>query len=695
MTEIPLVLLINSLPETGRPFVQMLPYGIQILWVTLVLSGLCLIPGYLLQRIFALPRGLASAFLLSLLFNTLAGFLLSSSHLLTPTPVLIIFGGSLIPAFFYARKDRFFLSRWVNFKKYWGRTDFWVFLGIALVFMVVPRWEWTHTMEGLWPGDPIDRMARVQLLLNGFSIWDDVIPGQFTWYPPVWTLLIAIAHYLTGLELYTLISASAFLWGLMAFAILFVMGNRLMGKWGGNILILFSLLLVFQLYIDLCGIATPQGFSFLLVFATAYCLILATEEPKALILAALGSALSLMTYPHAGYYALTMVLMFYGLILLKKETRSRYPLILQGLLLIFMVASIYWIPFIAKYGIKPPSGSWLRTIYKVATEIHTPGEFLHYIAIPYNIDFLLLALGWIYWYRKRPPHYGWKLAAIYVIYLSQFLLLWHHLITEPLLGFSIQPDRFHRYAAFSRGLLFTWGIFAGLQYLKYWQGWERLSLGSWFRSRILQPSFMVILLLILAVGVPPCSRYFQFVRQIMDPPDFQGRLDPINNPYKDPEKFLMEYGLLSMKTHPKHHSWELKMARWVQTQTPPQSIFMAPPWHSWYHFAGLAGRRVYVNLPPYHGPMDESQAQHWGITQWLYYTPDPEIVRQILVNTQVDYVAKVGDSLENKPFGILFETPYLKKVYISDGDITLYQVVKEALVPQQKAPVFPADTTQN
>lgn len=691
MTEIPLLYMINSLQESSTSILQLMPYGVQILWVTLVLSYLCLGPGYILQRVFNLPRGLASAFLLSMLFNTLTGFLLSSTHLLTSFPVLLIYIGSLIPALLYARKDRFFLSRRVNFQKYFNRADFWVFLGITLVFMLIPRWQWTHTMEGLWPGDPIDRMARVQLLLNGFNIWEDVIPGQFTWYPPIWTLLIAIAHYLTRLELYTIISSSALLWGLLAFTILYVLGNRLIGKWGGNILILFTVLLVFQLYVDLCGIATPQGFSYLLVFATAYCLMLATEEPKALLLAALGSALALMTYPHAGYYALGMVLMFYALLLLKNETRQQFPYLLQGLLLIFMIAAIYWIPFTVKYGVKPPADSWLRNIYKVATEIHSKREFLRFVVLPYSIDFLILFLGWLYWFRKRPENFGWKVAVIYVIYLSNFILLWHHLVTQPLLGFSIQPDRFHRYAAFSRGIVFTWGILTAMQVLRDWQGWEKLSLGDFIKTKLLSPLTAVIILLVLATLVPPCNRYFKFEGQILRLPDFQGRIDPVSDPYRDPEGFLMEYGLLAMSTHPKHYPWELDMAHWIQKNTSPQAVILAPPWHSWYHFTGLAGRRVYVNLPPYHGPMDDSQAKRWEIARWLYYTPDPEIVRQILVNTQVDYVAKVGNSLDNQPFGILFDTPFLQKVYTSNGDITLYQVNKQAITLKEEAPIFPAD----
>ena len=670
--------------------INQLPRGYIVIYTSLVFLLVCTAPGYLIQRMLqsAGPhdKGFIPAFLWSLLFNTLLSCFLSSWGLYIAPIVRILFLLIFLAAGYYFYQDRKELLRsWWN-ELSANKYPVLFFLILLIIFMVLPRLKWVMTMHGVWAGDPLDRMARVRMLLAGFNIWEDIIPGEYTWYPPVWTTLMATTHYLCGVELSAMISSLALIGGIICLVIFYLTGKELMDAWSGDLLILTTIGLALLYYIDLPGTFTPQGLSFLLVFTLPYCLALLIKNPRYILLASINAGLALLTYPQAGYIAFAIFVITIALFTLQKETRPYWLVYLLGLILVCAIASIYWVPFTMKYGISPPEGSWLRSIYKVSTPVNGWKDLLKIVLLPRWIDIVIILIGaWMY-DRKKEGIHPYSFIIILSVWLAQYLLRWHHLITEPLMGFSIQPDRFIRYDGFSRGLLFCWAIYQGMQSLIKSKLLETEDIFQIPKPALTLKLTACILLLTGCLILPPWNEYYRFTLQIYHPPTDNPTGSPLTDQNINHNRWIEENGLLAMTFHPRHLNWELKAAQWIQENTPPQSTFLSPPWQSMYYIAGLGGRRVFVNLIPYHGPMDPSQPKRAELTKMVYTTTNPFVAEYLVRTMQVDYVVKYADNYDGIPLGCLFQSPMLTKVYQPNEKMTIYKVNKDY---KTEAPVFP------
>jgi hypothetical protein len=195
------------------------------------------------------------------------------------------------------------------------------------------------------------------------------------------------------------------------------------------------------------------------------------------------------------------------------------------------------------------------------------------------------------------------------------------------------------------------------------------------------------------IFIPPLNHYFLYTRQIVNPPDFHGRVAPGYDPGKEVALYLEENGLLAMQTHPRFLPWELKVANQIQNLIDSRAVILAPPWESWYFISGLSGRRIFVDVFDFHGPMDPSQPEREAVAHQLYTTSSSELIRILLKDHPMDYIAWLGPTYGNDTIGTLFQTPYLRLLpdSVIAGHFALYKVKKELLDRQVEVPYFPVD----
>ncbi len=649
----------------------------ELLWANSALLMITLAPGYVYFHIQNKKASWVILLLTSLLFNTLLGCSLSLTGLFKVWFIIPVYFIILLYTLKYLRQD--YIGGYLAFKKPL-RWDL-LFILSALFFVFIPHLRWIYVMEGVWPGDPIDRMGRVQLLVNGFNYMTDIIPGHFTWYPPVWTVLMGMAHFIMGMEISTVMSASGILWTIYGLILIKQIGDKIAEKGGGTLFLFISIGLLMKWYIDLPALSTPQGFSYLILLSVILILLWLNEDSKSVIFAGIGVGLSLLIYPHGGYITTVVYLVVLLLHLcMGKNSIQKISHITISLVLVGLISSLYWVPFFMKYGFSPPMGSWLRSVYKIETPIHSIRDVWTFMCMPYLVDLVfILILGWVLGKGKAKDK--WFVWVVVGTYLSYYLLRWHHVISEPLLHFSVQPDRFERYNGIGQGVLFTTGLYYGVV-LAY----EKLKPLRRFPQSVYWYG-MIITIGLSLILIPGTNRYVHFAKQILFPPPYSGDPEPKTRAEDDSDGYVMELSVLSMSSHPKFNDNEMTLARWIRTNTTQKSVFLSGPWESWYYLAGLSGRQVYVNMIPFHGPMDDSQPARLSKAEQLMTTTSRDTAWELLKEMKIDYIVRINPDWMGKPYGMIFDSDLVQEVYRQDGNQIIYSVKKNS--PRVPAPFFP------
>ncbi len=675
-----MILKFSSLYPHFQDYMAMLDRTSEIGFITISLLIVCFLPGLVIQTLLKKQHDWIISCVLSLFFIYVLGYLLNVFRIFNYWIVIPVYF-SMIPLLIYYQIKRigrlsfqdigncFYSIKWKSVIKVIGEIVilFFIFKYVALKTYLV----FLNDITSLYAGDPITIASKIHLIKDQFPLLMDNM-GHPNYYPPLYSLIAVASVLISGVTVDSYISGANLFWGLLYIGLAYYAFRKILGRKQGFIaLFLFSLLLLDAIYPFQ---ALPSAISRTFIVLCFYLFSKAFEDYYYLMIAGLAVGLVSVLYVQGAMLIMCAFVLFLLFYLSRKHDVRSLLWAFSSLLTMGCLFLSYWYFYVHIAGIKPAAGGWLQDEqWKTPPfEFKSWADTWNLIVKPVYLELFTIAVGYLA-SKKTKNYYLW--SSFVSLFSVCLVLRWHHIFTEPLLGFSVQPHRFSgftpTFTVLSLILLvqFSIDILSDLRFV-----------GE--KSETYRPIHSPLIVSLVIISI------------------FQGYmvLNMFDKSLKYRKEILNHESVYQKQWKDEQFSENRWIGSWIDKNIPKTSKILGAPWDTSYYVTAMAGRLVFMGHPGGYGPMDDTFNKHYKLTKKAFQATDTNISSQIFIKNHIRYIFQSGVFNDVKDDVYRFEGPVFKSnkihpIFGAGKDIIVWEVNTTQTVKDVDYAVYIQDTS--